>query len=902
MDTEEAQEFGKEIVAKATQRELKKQEYIRYQQRRPQAVEYDFPKPGTIPVPQLEKPREKREARPQSVLSNFEVPNYEEISMYSGKPSIMSRSVSTTPQQDKEKEVYGGDRPKIPSTNKTAFQDHTSEMMKALNNPWNPKGRKTTTPVGAKIAPLVYLSLSGTSEEDQSTKRKANEKTVGINMPALDKTELVPDNLSQVKNPASPVKFTKEVMNGAALRVETKETSLLKMIGFEAQEQVNLEPDFYMPDGKGGKLSDTDCMYTTSSTPEGNPGIMVQLENLKEKYGTSIFLLDKRSGYLYVLKAGEYRKIEERGLLFPSESMIMAGALEREVGESQPSMQISKMQTTPAAESTRIPLRTSTEKREKSLSSEQLLDMEKSEQYRQELKEARENMLQACLEKSNLESQEAELIRFRALKAQKEFWDLERKRGENRKTTEKMQEKIKELDQAVASSSKLMKELKGADTQYLAMGQAIADFWDTSDVPQDYMANRIPSYTSLESLDQEYKEELSDIQYAYYNAKREAIMKKIDTAYEVYSAHLKEKSNLESQEAELIRFRALKAQKEFWDLERKRDENRKTTEKIQEKIRKLDQAVASSSKLMKELKRADTQYLAMEQAIADFWDTSDVPQNGDATRIPSYPSLESLDQEYKEELSDIQYAYYNAKREAIMKKIDAAYEIYSAHLKEYEEADPKTKTQKYLLQYNDISNRLHSQFEVVTSMLGLPVKETLDTYPSLNSIMRVVEQEDLRDKGESFFEELLGEIEIKNAIAAKVYQNKSLEVTDSKEETGITKEFEEYKKESKKLIDFCKIMMDKRSKREEYEELEQPQGVPDIKPISKEELDEKIKEAWITPKEAQNIGENTIPPQYSREISRYEPPIPVKEKEKEDLLEKVREITSGESKGSKDEK
>ena len=57
----------------------------------------------------------------------------------SGKPSIMSRSVPTTPQQDKEKEVYGGARPQIPSTNKTAFQDYTSEMMKALNNPWNPR-------------------------------------------------------------------------------------------------------------------------------------------------------------------------------------------------------------------------------------------------------------------------------------------------------------------------------------------------------------------------------------------------------------------------------------------------------------------------------------------------------------------------------------------------------------------------------------------------------------------------------------------------------------------------------------------------------------------------------------------------------------------------------------------
>ena len=29
--------------------------------------------------PQLEKSREKRETRPQSLLSNFEVPNYEEI-------------------------------------------------------------------------------------------------------------------------------------------------------------------------------------------------------------------------------------------------------------------------------------------------------------------------------------------------------------------------------------------------------------------------------------------------------------------------------------------------------------------------------------------------------------------------------------------------------------------------------------------------------------------------------------------------------------------------------------------------------------------------------------------------------------------------------------------------------
>ena len=37
-------------------------------------------------------------------------------------------------------------------------------------------------------------------------------------------------------------------------------------------------------------------------------------------------------------------------------------------------------------------------------------------------------------------------------------------------------------------------------------------------------------------------------------------------------------------------------------------------------------------------------------------------------------------------------------------------------------------------------------------------------------------------------------------------------------------------------------------------------------------------------------------------MNRYEPPNPIKQKEREDLLEKVREITSEESKGGKGEK
>ena len=273
--------------------------------------------------------------------------------------------------------------------------------------------------------------------------------------------------------------------------------------------------------------------------------------------------------------------------------MILAGAMNEDRGEPQPSIQVSKIQAAPTAESTRIPLRTSTDKREasnqkESLTPEQLLDLEQTRQYKEELKQAEEDMVQACIEKSELESQEAELIRLRALKAQREFWELERKRDENRGTTERMKEEIRRMDQVVASSSKFMKELKGADTQYTAMGQVRADFWDTSDVPQDPIASN----------------------------------------------------------------------------------------------------------------------------------------------IPSYPSLESLDEESKDELTEAQYGYYSLKREIIMQKLAVAYEIYCTHLKEYEEADPKKRSQKYLLQYNDISNRLHGQFEVVTSMLALPFEESLFAYPT----------------------------------------------------------------------------------------------------------------------------------------------------------------------------
>ena len=59
MDTEEAQEFSKEIAEKVIERELKKQKYEQYQQVK-QTSNYQVPKSITIPVPDLNKPRQKK--------------------------------------------------------------------------------------------------------------------------------------------------------------------------------------------------------------------------------------------------------------------------------------------------------------------------------------------------------------------------------------------------------------------------------------------------------------------------------------------------------------------------------------------------------------------------------------------------------------------------------------------------------------------------------------------------------------------------------------------------------------------------------------------------------------------------------------------------------------------------
>ena len=656
-------------------------------------------------------------------------------------------------------------RPKDFFKRMSAFQDYTSAMMSTLNNPWKTRNKRTATPTWSAVPPLVYLSATGTPVSDTQPKKETDEKYIPMNFSAVDKTVLTPQGRQEMKGVASPIKFTEALQNGDALKVNPQGGALMEALGFGPERVEEQDPDFYMPDGQGKKLSETYQMFTNEQTPEGNPDVIVKLSNLVKKYRTPFYLMDRKSGHLYVLDEKGYKQIEEKGLLYPSESMIIAGALDENRGNPFVITQSSRLPETPAAESTRVPLKTSTDKREvkekkELLTPDGLLEKEQTEWYQKELKEAEEDMVQTYLEKSKLENEEVEIIKQRALKAQEEFEALERKQNENKEIHDKMKEEIK----------------------------------------------------------------------------------------------------------------------------------------------KMDQAVANSSSFIKKMKNKDPQQIAFEKTISDFWDTSDVPQGSLPVKIAPYPSLESLNEEQKDELTEIEHEYYNKKRKILVEKMAIANDVYLAHLQNYDQEDPKSKSQKFLFQFNEVGNRLHKQFDIVAERLRLPLEQPLMTYSSLGNLMDAVQQEDMGDKNREYFQEMAKEIKVKDDIARKVLNNR-LSVIKTPAEKGKTNlQYEEYQRESKKLLDFCEKMMGKREKEADSIELEQPEGVPKVKEISKEKLNEKLKEIIDQPQYVKPIGENTLPPYYSREMSRYEPPNPIKQKEREDLLEKVREMTSEESKGGKGEK
>ena len=72
-----------------------------------------------------------------------------------------------------------------------------------------------------------------------------------------------------------------------------------------------------------------------------------------------------------------------------------------------------------------------------------------------------------------------------------------------------------------------------------------------------------------------------------------------------------------------------------------------------------------------------------------------------------------------------------------------------------------------LLQCNELIDKLNQQFETVVALLNLLFEESLMTYPSLEYVMDIVQQEDLSDKSRDFLQELIREVELRMLLLRK---------------------------------------------------------------------------------------------------------------------------------------
>ena len=58
-----------------------------------------------------------------------------------------------------------------------------------------------------------------------------------MNFSTVDKTVLIPEGREGVEDATSPIKFTRELQNGATLKVKPQGQYLLQTLGFEVQDK-----------------------------------------------------------------------------------------------------------------------------------------------------------------------------------------------------------------------------------------------------------------------------------------------------------------------------------------------------------------------------------------------------------------------------------------------------------------------------------------------------------------------------------------------------------------------------------------------------------------------------------------------------------------------------------------
>ena len=165
-----------------------------------------------------------------------------------------------------------------------------------------------------------------------------------------DKQDKFVSETDKVTTPLT--QFTQNIMGTSVVMVKPKpKTTQTKM----STQEMPIQPDFYLLDGKGSRLSEVHQIKTTERSPEGHPAVLLALEILRAKYNTKYFLLDRYLGYLYAAGGETISSdpIEGKGWIYPTElTRLIASAPDEFRLTPYHTLQASTIKGTPVAEST----------------------------------------------------------------------------------------------------------------------------------------------------------------------------------------------------------------------------------------------------------------------------------------------------------------------------------------------------------------------------------------------------------------------------------------------------------------------------------------------------------------------------------------------------------------------
>ena len=185
----------------------------------------------------------------------------------------------------------------------------------------------------------------------------------------------------------------------------------------------------------------------------------------------------------------------------------------------------------------------------------------------------------------------------------------------------------------------------------------------------------------------------------------------------------------------------------------------------------------------------------------------------------------------------------------------------------------------FYAEYTKHIERLHQQLKTVDEILS---KQKTDTgiyeYPSSPSL--VLHLGELDDKPKEYFEETKREVSHKNVLAKWVHQHKMQNVDMSNDERKVDQKYQKFKRKQNQVSSICEKKIQE-IEEQDYLSLKGSRSVSDLND------EEEIKVQYVRP-----IGRNTLPPQYSKEISRYQPSEKERVKAMKDALSAVRQFTS----------